>query len=160
MNARTGTEPGGASASGRTYHCTFGHFTQTTPWSDIRNLPWLEMATLLTRHEVGPKEGTCLVPATFSGTKRAKADARQIDVAFLDSDAGSTLEEIRAAIVAKGWTAAISSSHSHLTTTTKVKRGNWDKFRIAHEGEDELPQRYLIEVKGYLPRTAAGATDR
>ena len=56
---------------------------------------------------IGPKEGTCLVPAIFSGTKRAKTDAGQIDVAFLDSDASYTLDEISAAVAAK-WVSSAS----------------------------------------------------
>ena len=84
--------------------------------------------------------------------------ARQIDVVFLDSDAGYTLAEIKLAVAAKGWTGIVSSTHSHLTTTTQVKRGNWDKYRVANEEEEEgLPERYLTEVKGYLARVARGA---
>ena len=117
--------------------CTFGHYTQTTPWADVRTLPWSELTILLTRHEAGPKEGSGIVPATFSGTRRHKADAQRIDVAFLDSDAGATLQEITAAIGARGWAAVVSSTHSHLTTRTRAKRGNWDRFRAAAAATDE-----------------------
>ena len=141
-----------------TYVCTFGTYNQATPWIDVRSLSWSELSNLLTKHEVGQKEGTCLVPAVFSGVKRAKADAVQIDVVFLDSDAGYSLQEISSAITDKGWQAVISSSHSHLTTTTKVKRGNWDKYRAAANDMDALPTRYLIEEKGFLASIAAGAT--
>ena len=116
---------------------TFGHYTQATPWADVRTLPWSELTILLTRHEAGPKEGSGIVPATFSGTPTDKADAQRIDVAFLDSDAGATLQEITAAIGARGWAAAVSSTHSHLTTRTRAKRGNWDRFRTAAAATDE-----------------------
>ncbi len=151
-----GPKPGHAQEP--TYTCTLGVYNQTTPWSDVRSLTWTDLTALLTQHEVGAKEGTCLVPAVFSGTKRAKAEAVRIDVVFLDSDAGYTLQEISAAIAAEGWQAIISSSHSHLTTKTKVKRGNWDKYRAAAEDTDDLPTRYLVEAKGYLARIAAGTT--
>ncbi len=72
MNAQTEARPEAASGSASTYSCTFGHYTQTTPWADVRTLPWSELAILLTGHEAGPKEGSCIVPATFSGTRRHK----------------------------------------------------------------------------------------
>ncbi len=139
--------------------CAFGHYTQATPWADVRTLTWSELTILLTGHEAGPKEGSCIVPATFSGTRRNKADAQRIDVAFLDSDAGATLQEITAAIGARGWAAVVSSTHSHLTTRTRAKRGNWDRFRAAAAAVDEdgTPARFLETEKGYLPEIAEGA---
>jgi len=150
----------GPDAAQSTYRCTFGTYTQGTPWTDVRPLSWPGLAALLTQHEVGPKEGTCVVPAVFSGLKRAKADAARIDVVFLDSDAGYTLEQIASAVTAVGWQAVISSTHSHLTTTTKIKRCNWDRYRAAAtvDDMDDLPARYLIDEKGMLPAVADGAT--
>lgn len=145
----------GADAAEPQYGFTFGHYTQTRPWIDRRQLTWLDLAETLTAHEIGPKAGTCIVPAVFRSTRRHKNDAEQIDVVLLDSDSGVTLDEIRAAITAKGWRAIIASSHSHLTTTTTCKRGNWDKFHAEH-GDD--PAAYLIHDKGYLFRIAAGAS--
>jgi hypothetical protein len=66
--------------------CTFGLYNQTTPWDDVQSLSWPALTTLLTEQHVGPKEGTCIVPAIFSGTKRRDADAQRIDVAFLDRE--------------------------------------------------------------------------
>ena len=143
--------------SALTYSVTFGHYTQGTGWSDVRTLPWFELAALLTQHKVGPNEGTCIVPATFSGIRRHKADARQIAAAFLDSDAGATLAEITDAFRERGWTAVISSTHSHLTSRTRVKRSNWDKFRLSQASASDAPVAFLVQEKGYLPRIAQGA---
>lgn len=79
----------------------------------------------------------------------------QIEVAFLDSDTGTTRDEITAAIVALGWCAIVASTHSHLCVTTQVKRQNWDKFRA--EADDPTPAAFLEREKDYLPRVAAGA---
>jgi hypothetical protein len=68
------------------YTCTFGLYNQTTPWDDLQSLSWPALTTVLTEHHVGPKEGTCIVPVIFSGTKRRDADAQRIDVAFLDRE--------------------------------------------------------------------------
>ena len=158
MTEISGPEPAPEIPGVPLYTCTFGVFNQTAPWSDVRSMPWAELAVLLTQHEVGQKEGTCLVTAVFSGTKRAKADATRIDVVFLDSDAGYTLQEIVAAVSARGWKAIVSSSYSHLTTTTRVNRGNWDKYRAEATDTVALPTRYLVEDKGMLTRVATGAT--
>jgi hypothetical protein len=138
----------------KTFSCTFGTYTQTK-WTDRRSVPWQELVRILTTHAVGRKEGSCIVPALFRGNRRHKADADQIDVAFLDSDGGATLVEIAAAMRSKGWTAVISSTHSHLTTTTKANRRNWQKFFSDCPINAEVA--YLVEVKGMLPRAAAGA---
>lgn len=150
-------QDGEASASSRAisvFTFTFGTFNQLTPWTDRQSLSWTDLALRLTSHEVGPKEGTCIVPATFRSTRRHKADAEQIDAAFLDSDSGATLAEIHTAIAASGFRAIVSSTHSHLTTTTTSKRTHWDKYRAQH-GDDVVG--FLVTDKGYLPRVAQGA---
>lgn len=139
------------------YGVTFGVHNQTTPWGDRRRLAWAELAALLTRHEVGPKEGRCIVPAVFRGTERKKRDAMQIDVAFLDSDAGSTLDEICTAIRARGWAAIVSSTHSHLATQTRAKRSNWDRFLGGSAAHPDSAGAFLRGERGYLPRIAQGA---
>lgn len=132
---------------------TFGNFTDEV-WADRRTLTWPELVALLTAHAPGRKEGSCIVPAVFRGQRRQKADADQIDAAFLNSDSGATLAEIAEAARRHGWAAIISSTHSHLTTATKAKLSNWHKF-IA-----DCPiggaTAFLID-KGMLPRVAADA---
>lgn len=139
----------------RTYACTFGSYTDTV-WTDRRKLSWDALATILTVHQVGPKDGTCFVPATFTGDRRHKNDAARIDVVVLDSDAGFTLDEIRTAIAEQGWAAVISSTHSHLTTRTRAGRGNWDKFLLAAPDPSRAPADFLLG-KGYLRRVVEGA---
>lgn len=154
MNNET-QPPDSSNDESRRYRFTFGSYTQTS-WTDVRSLTWPDVATMLTTHAVGQKEGTCIVPAVFRGKKRQKADADQIDVAFLDSDTGHTLEEIKAAIAARGWKAIISSSHSHQTTRTQAKRGNWDKF-LAHRGDQDGAAAAFLEAKGYQPEVTVDA---
>ena len=110
MSAETAAAPEAASAAPQAYRLTFGVYDQTAPWTDVRAPSWPELRAVLTRHGVGPKEGSCIVPATFAGARRHKADARRIDVAMLDSDAGATLAEIRDAVARRGWAAIVSST--------------------------------------------------
>ena len=144
---------------------TVGHYTQEAPWTDVRVLTWSELAEFLTRHEVGGKHGTCVVPAVFApsvrkvennegieegieGVWRVKAFATQIDAAFLDADSGHTMEEICAALEAQGCAGIVSSTRSHLTTQTTVSESVWN--------QSEDPEAILAE-KGYLPHVCKGA---
>jgi hypothetical protein len=133
---------------------TFGDYNQSGPWTDKRELRWRDLAALLTAHTAGPKEGSCIVPATFRGTRRHKADADQIDVAFLDSDSGATLEEIAAAIRRLGWAAIISSTHSHFIARTTVRRKAWERFARGESGQEAA---FLVQEKGLRPEVAANA---
>ncbi|TDH60799.1 hypothetical protein E2C06_20080 [Dankookia rubra] len=139
------------------YSFTLGHDTQSV-WTDVRCLRWSDLAVLLTTHHVGPKKGSCIVPATFSGQRRHKSDAQRIDVVFLDSDAGASMDEISSAVAKHGWAAVISSTHSHLSSRTRVKRSNWDKFQTTAADKAAAPAAFLQKEKGFLPHIAAGAS--
>jgi hypothetical protein len=88
VNAGTDISACCASSEVATYACALGHYTRTIPRADVRRFSWSDLAGSLTHHEFGAKEGTCIVPAVFSGTRRDNADAQRIDVAILDGDAG------------------------------------------------------------------------
>jgi len=148
--------PAPAVASKAKYRLTIGHYTQTGPWTDVRTLSWPELARQLTTHEVGLKEGTGIVPAVFRGVNRSKADAAQIDIAVLDCDTGHTAQEITQALTTMGLAAIISSTHSHGTTRTKVKRTHFETFVAAGSHEVDAAAAYLRE-KGYQPRVTVGA---
>lgn len=145
-----------AGADAPRYRFTFGHYLQKDDWTEVRSLAWPDVAALLTTHAVGPKAGTCIIPAIFSGTHRRKADAVQIDAVMLDSDGGATLDDITSSIRAKGWAAIVASTHSHLSTHTNAKQTHWQKY-VGKHGEHATAEHYLIHEKGMLPRVAAGA---
>lgn len=67
------------------------------------------------------------------------------------------MQEIKAAAEARGWAAIISSTHSHLSPWTTVKRLNWEKFQTSQDGGVPTPARFLVQEKKYLPRVASGA---
>ena len=162
-HVQTSPEPTDRDASGPEHVLvTYGSGEQqTAPWTDVRTLIWPELGTLLTQHRIGDKTGTCIVPATFRGTKRRAADAERIEIVMLDSDAGATLEEIAAAIEARGWAAIVSSTHSHLSTRTRSKRGtyeNWLAKTYPDGPDDDAVETFLVEDKGMMARVAAGAT--
>ena len=139
----------------RSFAFTFGASHTQSSWTDIRRVSWPKMVEMLTTHVPGTKEGACLVPAVFTGSSRKKEDAAQIDVAFLDSDSGATLEDITAALKREGWEAVVSSTHSHMTTRTTVSISNWDRYFA--KNPDATATDFLIDEKGYLPAVAQGA---
>lgn len=134
---------------------TFGHDSTDTVWTDTRSLSWPDLCALLTDHREGGKRGPCIVPARFRGQRRTQAEADEIGIVMLDADCGHTLEEIAAAVRAKGWAAVIHSTHSHMTTRTRASRARWEAFRadcpIAAED-------FFLRDKGTLPHVTAGAT--
>src|SRR3954453_9654263 len=126
------------------FDVTFGVYNQADGWDDRRQLSWAALADILTRHAIGPKVGSCIVPAVFAGDRRQKASAAKIDVVFLDSDGGATLAEISEALSARGWAGIISSTHSHMSTRTIAKRSNWDRWRAQQpHGADITPAAFL-----------------
>lgn len=141
--------------NGETYPCTFGHYLQKS-WFDVRHLTWADLCSLMTHHEIGEKEGTCIVPATFSGTRRHQKDTRQISVAVLDCDTGATLEQIRSGIARQGWRAIVASTHSHGTTCHITSRKAWDAFCAGHPACGSTATQFLL-AKGYAPHVAEGA---
>jgi hypothetical protein len=72
MNAQSESRRETAGGSSPTCKCTFGYYTQTSPWTDVREVAWPDLAAMLTTHEIGPKEGTCIVPAGFTGSRLEK----------------------------------------------------------------------------------------
>jgi hypothetical protein len=131
---------------------SLGKGADETAWIEHRMPDWSQFARWFTNHKVGPKEGPCFTPARFQSTRRANAEAEEIGVLVLDCDSGHTLAEIEAAVRAKGLAAAISSTHSHLTTTTELAAKDWQKFPNLNAAG------YLVERKGMLPHIAKGAT--
>lgn len=138
------------------YGFTFGASETATVWTDRQRLSWARLAELLTTHKSGKKEGRCIVPAVFSGDARKKEEATQIDVAFLDSDTGVPLAEIAAAVARKGWSAIISSTHSHMSRRTEAKESNWDRYFAKNPVSS--PEDFLRDEKGYRPDVARQAT--
>ena len=134
---------------------TFGKSRAEVRWHDRRTMSFDQFGALLRRASVGIKDGACYTPATFTGTARRMDQTARIDVAVLDADCGHTLKEIRDAITAKGWTAIIHSTYSHMTAQTPIAAGPFEKWQA--ENTDKTVVDYLLDKKGYLPRVIKDA---
>lgn len=139
---------------------SLGHGAAQSVWNDVQSLPWPELQALLTNHQPGHKDGPCITPATFSGRTRGNSHAVRIGVIMLDSDGGAPLAEIQSAIVRHGWAAVIASTHSHLGTQTKAKRGAYELWCRQHDLDPTgpaAPNRFLVEDRHMRREIASGA---
>jgi hypothetical protein len=153
--------PHGGDASGKNraslFTLTFGQSKTQSKWPEKRSLTFPELADLLADAPAGPKDGPCYVPAVFTGVARRMDKAARIDVAVLDADCGHTIEEIRAAVTAKGWRAIIHSTHSHMIDRTEIAEAPADKWLAANPGAPIGA--YMAAKAGYLQRVAEGAVE-
>ncbi len=125
-------------------------------------------------HAIGPKDGRAFLQgATLNGGRKA-ADIRDLSIIVLDIDGGTTLNEIREKVRARGLACAIYTTHSHSEEKHKLRavfllakpwtaamgEAHWKAayrafcawLGVAHDPACEDVARLF-----YLPRHAAGA---
>ena len=129
--------------------------THSGPWSDVKSVSWDDLTAMFTIHVVGSKDGLCVVPAKFRGTRRLQDEVDEIGIAVLDFDCGHSLREIESELKTMGLAAIIHSTHSHMTTRTVVNRGDWDSYPKKATLDSEYL--FLMDKKKYLSRVAVGA---
>lgn len=134
---------------------TFGKRSTQSIWNDVREITIENLAEMLSKPELGKKDGPCFTPATFSGDRRNAKDAVRISIASLDIDCGHTLEEIKAGLSKQGLRAVVQSTYNHLTTETLVKAEGFDAWQ--KDNPQLTVEEYLLEKEGYLPRVLEGA---
>ncbi|PZR74381.1 MAG: hypothetical protein DI537_45920 [Stutzerimonas stutzeri] len=122
-------------------------------------MTWAELCRVMTRHEAGAKKGRCIIPGLFKGSKRLQDETAEIHALVLDYDHGADLDALVSAVEAKGWTAAIASTHSHLTTETAVRKTHWQKYvkKNPDQDLDAAAAAYLAKEKQYLAAIYEGA---
>lgn len=147
-----------ARANNPTIRLTFGRSRSEFRWHDLREMLFSDFAVLLSRVNIGAKDGSCYTPAVFSGFSRNMNQAKQIDIAVLDADCGHTMEEIRGQIEARGWRAVIHSTHSHLSDTTLISAGGLERWKANNPGGTVSD--YMAVKEGYLPRVIENADIR
>jgi putative DNA primase/helicase len=147
----------GAWLEGLTVKVTFGKKAAQAEWSasECKELTGPELIELFTTHQVGQKDGRCVVPGVLKGDRRLKDQVAAIALLVLDSDKGHTLEELRRIFAKHGVAAIISSTHSHMTTTTEVAESAWTEWQKANPGGTAAD---FMRHLGYLTRVYEGAT--
>ena len=138
-----------SSVEGRSFELTLGQGKTATNWDGV-TATWPEIVAMLTDHREGKKNGPCFLACSLSGTARGNDYAQEIGIAAFDSDSGHSLKEIEAVFHRLGCGAIIYSTHSHLTTTTRVST---DAFRKSCS----TPEDFLMKEKHYPSEIAKGA---
>lgn len=137
--------------SERKFPVTCGKRMKQPDWTDRQEMTWNEICARLTAHKEGSKDGACVVPGILSHPKRQAEFVEEISLAVYDCDCGHTRQEIEARAKERGLAVCIYSTHSHMTTATKIARSEFEARKLTAE-------QYLLQVKKYLPRVAVGAT--
>ena len=139
-------------ASSHKYALTFGEHAKLGPgqWVHTKNMTWSEIVVMFSDHREGPKDGPCFLACSLAGTTRGNEHACEIGLAVFDSDSGDSLEAIKAVLGRVGCGGIIYSTHSHLTTTTRVST---DAFRKSCS----TPEDFLMKEKHYPSEIAKGA---
>jgi len=110
---------------------------------------------MLTIHQEGKKDGLCYLQGELAGDRRLiKAMIKNHFVIF-DLDTGETSEEIDQRLSDTGYAYVRYTTHSHLTENSEVKRTEffkWSGMDASKPVDTKFLKKYLIEVKGFIPR--------
>ena len=111
-----------------------------------------QFSDFLQVHNEGQKDGSCFLQGETAEGQR-KAAAMMVNyVLGVDLDSGAPLEDVMRTIQNEGLESVIYTTHSHLKSTSVIKR---DHFMKWSDGEDasnvDLIRQYLTEQKGILP---------
>lgn len=121
------------------------------------------LVALLSSHKEGKKDGLAWVLGDMVGGKRGINSVKTMTCVGLDIDTGMSGVDLDAALKKLGLLALRYTTHSHMKSTTKVRKDivlTWISKEHADALDIEAPetiQRWLIEAKKYEPSVAAGA---
>ncbi|RUM43965.1 MAG: hypothetical protein DSY80_04985 [Desulfocapsa sp.] len=101
---------------------------------------------MMTEHkESAVKDGPCFVPGTFINARRVRNEIREISVLVYDIDGYMTWEGAVEHMRDLGYLCALSTTYSHLTTTTRINGKKYDKW-MSDNDETEMAA-YLAHIK-------------
>lgn len=136
-----------------TYTVTFAKSERSGEgqWDDEQLLHWGELSTTLANHSPGRKEGPCFIGGKLSHPRRKAENIEYISLIILDSDGGSSIDDLSFTLsVLHGIKCILSSTYNHLKTKTKFNSNEFKKSRVT-------PEQWLIEKKVMIPSVAEGA---
>ena len=114
----------------------------------------------LSKHDVGDKDGTCVMQGALVGGDRNAAAVKHQDFLIMDCDSGEPLASIHEKVRKLGVAALVYTTHSHMKGMSEIKRDVLVKWTGGDGEEDPTVQQaidYLTEAKGYYPPLLEGA---
>lgn len=126
-------------------------------WKPVRSV-FGQFADALQLHKEGPKDGPCFLQGECAGGTRKAAAMIANYIIGVDLDSGAPLEDVMESIIESGLEAVIYTTHSHLKSTSQIKR---DYFLKWSDGEDPTPElcaEFLQTRRGVVPEVLEGLT--
>lgn len=114
-----------------------------------------QLQDVLTTHRTGEKEGQCILQGSVMAQTRTKSTMVKIPIIVIDVDNGTSVELIKQKVKSTGLYCIWHTTHSHLKTTTEVKRDDWVRF--TENNEDPTLYNYLVKEKRYIDEIARTA---
>jgi hypothetical protein len=106
----------------------------------------------LSEHREGRKDGPALVFGDIVPGERKKTAVREIYAVGLDDDLDPDLPQLADRMKQANRLAICYTTHSHLKTTTQIRRDDLARFAPDAEHDSALAQRYLAEKKHWPAR--------
>lgn len=127
-----------------------------------RNETFPDVQTFLfkyfSEHEIGAKNGNCLTQGSLRGPRRIANQCVSNYILMFDHDNGETMDEIADNINPTGLACVLSTTHSHLKTTTNVTENAIVTHRRRNKLDDysdlDVCKHYLINSKKWIERIA------
>ena len=144
------------------YQIGFGTSSDTRPgkWKSV-DVTKDQLIKQLSTHNVGTKDGHCFTQGSLIGGKRGSKTVLENYIMVFDIDIGLTEGEIIKQLQEVGYEYVLYSTHSHLKTTSLVKRDaffKWSKEDPEKDVKVSSMRSYMVEVKKLLPRVMEGLT--
>ena len=146
----------GDAISHREIVVTFGANRESRMWKKMP-MPLGRLFAFLSHHREGPKDGPAFMYCEVVGTKRGKNAVTSVTAAAFDIDNGMPSYPLDQLLATVGFRCVRYTTHSHLKSSTDVKRDDVVKFisgKLHGSGTPEDPAvltEYLRQTKNYDP---------
>ena len=134
-----------------------GQSTAPGRWKN-REYTIAQLIAKLERHQVGDKDGDCLMQGPVIEGKRQASAVPRLELLIIDLDTGQSIDEMRERLQQLGYFAVIYSTHSYGKPITQIKKDVLIKY-FDGEVNPSIDQvcAYLQKVKRYQPEILDGA---
>lgn len=124
-------------------------------WKPVKSV-FGQFSDALQLHKEGPKDGPCFLQGECAGGTRKAAAMIANYIIGVDLDSGAPLEDVMESIIEAGLEAVIYTTHSHLKTTSQIKRDFFLKWSDGEEPTPELCSEFLQTRRGVVPEVLEG----
>lgn len=124
----------------------------TKHWTNITGTVGELLGGMLSKYELGTKDGTALLQGEAIDGRRTKTAMRDMRLIMLDHDTGQPFKELLKNAWESGLFTVLWKTYSDGTTKTQIKQDllmKEYKLSVPSEITNKLVKKYLTEVKGF-----------